>query len=107
MKTTLELPDQLFRKAKATAAERGQSLKEFVTEALRDKLLLGSGRARADEPEWMQGFGKLKRLHNERSEEHTSELQSPDHLVCRLLLEKKKKIHSKTSAQCVRQHNSW
>src|SRR5258708_25038546 len=27
-----------------------------------------------------------------RSEEHTSELQSPDHLVCRLLLEKKK-IH--------------
>src|SRR5258708_29618215 len=28
----------------------------------------------------------------ERSEEHTSELQSPDHLVCRLLLEKKKKL---------------
>src|SRR5258708_21267491 len=31
-----------------------------------------------------------------RSEEHTSELQSPDHLVCRLLLEKKKrKINNK------------
>src|SRR5258708_23583688 len=29
-----------------------------------------------------------------RSEEHTSELQSPDHLVCRLLLEKKKKCSS-------------
>src|SRR5258708_10163795 len=29
-------------------------------------------------------------LHASRSEEHTSELQSPDHLVCRLLLEKKK-----------------
>src|SRR5438552_5461788 len=27
---------------------------------------------------------------DDRSEEHTSELQSPDHLVCRLLLEKKK-----------------
>src|SRR5258708_18226456 len=27
---------------------------------------------------------------SKRSEEHTSELQSPDHLVCRLLLEKKK-----------------
>src|SRR5207244_13152172 len=27
---------------------------------------------------------------DQRSEEHTSELQSPDHLVCRLLLEKKK-----------------
>src|SRR5207244_13289169 len=32
-----------------------------------------------------------------RSEEHTSELQSPDHLVCRLLLEKKK-IQSNTQA---------
>src|SRR6476660_10253103 len=31
------------------------------------------------------------RLGPERSEEHTSELQSPDHLVCRLLLEQKKK----------------
>src|SRR5258708_14942462 len=32
-----------------------------------------------------------------RSEEHTSELQSPDHLVCRLLLEKKKtQSHSTT-----------
>src|SRR5258708_30037718 len=34
--------------------------------------------------------------HRWRSEEHTSELQSPDHLVCRLLLEKKKKKTSKT-----------
>src|SRR5258708_24650992 len=32
-----------------------------------------------------------------RSEEHTSELQSPDHLVCRLLLEKKKKNTKMTS----------
>src|SRR5258708_29716306 len=31
-----------------------------------------------------------KSLYGLRSEEHTSELQSPDHLVCRLLLEKKK-----------------
>jgi hypothetical protein len=60
MKTTLELPDPLFRKAKAAAAERGQSLKEFVTEALRAKL---RDRGGADEPEWMQGFGKLKHLH--------------------------------------------
>src|SRR5438552_6249142 len=34
----------------------------------------------------VQQFG----VHEARSEEHTSELQSPDHLVCRLLLEKKK-----------------
>src|SRR5258708_27038632 len=33
---------------------------------------------------------QLDRTRRLRSEEHTSELQSPDHLVCRLLLEKKK-----------------
>src|SRR5438552_14482217 len=32
----------------------------------------------------------------QRSEEHTSELQSPDHLVCRLLLEKKKQTNHTT-----------
>src|SRR5258708_21835713 len=34
-------------------------------------------------------------LRSRRSEEHTSELQSPDHLVCRLLLEKKKPDYTK------------
>src|SRR5690348_17658681 len=34
-----------------------------------------------------------------RSEEHTSELQSPVHLVCRLLLEKKKKIYYPPDSQ--------
>src|SRR5258708_21595579 len=41
--------------------------------------------AMAFDPMSSQGIAKA------RSEEHTSELQSPDHLVCRLLLEKKKK----------------
>src|SRR5438552_10467449 len=36
------------------------------------------------------GLGGEEGLEDVRSEEHTSELQSPDHLVCRLLLEKKK-----------------
>src|SRR4051794_41644785 len=35
--------------------------------------------------------GRGKDAHRQRSEEHTSELQSPVHLVCRLLLEKKKR----------------
>src|SRR5258708_21671392 len=39
-------------------------------------------------------FKKLSDFRSWRSEEHTSELQSPDHLVCRLLLEKKKKSNS-------------
>src|SRR5690625_7126832 len=38
-------------------------------------------------------FGRFLSLNDGRSEEHTSELQSRGHLVCRLLLEKKKKIH--------------
>src|SRR5258708_17527383 len=36
-----------------------------------------------------------------RSEEHTSELQSPDHLVCRLLLEKKKARHDTTTSDAI------
>src|SRR5256885_11382570 len=35
-----------------------------------------------------------------RSEEHTSELQSPCNLVCRLLLEKKKKLHIRSASHC-------
>src|SRR5258708_10506013 len=49
-----------------------------------------------------------------RSEEHTSELQSPDHLVCRLLLEKKKNktkklilTRSETLSGQERQGISW
>src|SRR5258705_5612630 len=37
--------------------------------------------------------------HEDRSEEHTSELQSLRHLVCRLLLEKKKKVTLSTHAK--------
>src|SRR5258708_16434584 len=43
------------------------------------------------------GERKLPEAAAERSEEHTSELQSPDHLVCRLLLEKKKNRQTKYS----------
>src|SRR5258708_28084423 len=56
---------------------------------------------------WQVPFGQPPSLHplrhrlpGVRSEEHTSELQSPDHLVCRLLLEKKKQIVF--ALQCVR-----
>src|SRR5258708_14782612 len=41
-------------------------------------------------PEHEGETGMRRRGFMFRSEEHTSELQSPDHLVCRLLLEKKK-----------------
>src|SRR5947208_4507463 len=41
-----------------------------------------------------------------RSEEHTSELQSPDHLVCRLLLEKKKRREAKQNEQCALRYHT-
>ena len=65
MKTTIELPDPVFRKAKSTAAERGQSLKAFVTEALQEKLAGRTARIAAEQPSWMQGFGKLRPLRKE------------------------------------------
>ena len=65
MKTTIEIPDPLFRRAKSKAAERGQTLKQFVTDALRDKLAPKAGTSPRSEPDWMKGFGKLRRLRNE------------------------------------------
>lgn len=64
MKTTIELPDSIFRKAKALAAEEGKSLKEFFTEAVADKL----GRRATGKPgakPWEAAFGTLKSLHRE------------------------------------------
>src|SRR5258708_31104785 len=50
------------------------------------------GRGRAGGRARLAGRGEQLQIPRPvRSEEHTSELQSPDHLVCRLLLEKKKK----------------
>src|SRR3712207_8934428 len=50
---------------------------------------LGSG-SRAVSPRALSALDQLVALLGERSEEHTSELQSRQYLVCRLLLEKKK-----------------
>src|SRR5438445_2337704 len=48
--------------------------------------------------------GERRRLHG-RSEEHTSELQSRQYLVCRLLLEKKKKTEHDTHTQITTTNN--
>lgn len=61
MKTTLEIPDFVFRRAKSVAAERGIPLRQFVTEAVQEKL----GSASQERP-WMKHLGKLKHLHKER-----------------------------------------
>jgi hypothetical protein len=63
MKTTLELPDELFRSAKARAAQEGISLKEYVAAALREKL--GHTYERSGERLWMKHFGSLAHLRKE------------------------------------------
>lgn len=58
MKTTLEIPDVLFRRAKSAAAEQGIPFRELVTLALAEKL---GPKTRQEKP-WMKSFGKLKSL---------------------------------------------
>jgi hypothetical protein len=60
VKTTLEIPDKVFRKAKAKAAERGIPLRQFVTEAVQEKLI-----APTMEKPWLKLVGALSHLHKE------------------------------------------
>src|SRR2546421_2814221 len=61
------------------------------TTLFRSPILRWPGGCYADDYHWRDGIGPLE----QRSEEHTSELQSRSDLVCRLLLEKKKTPDSK------------
>ena len=62
MKTTLEIPDPTFRKAKATASALGISLREYVTQAVEEKLSVRN--ARTNKP-WLECAGELAHLHKE------------------------------------------
>jgi hypothetical protein len=62
MKTTLEIPDRIFRRAKSKAAEQGMPLRQFVTEAVEDRLRTAP--APGQKP-WMKHMGKLKDLRKE------------------------------------------
>ncbi len=62
MKTTLEIPDAIFRRAKSVAAERGIPFREFVTEAVKEKLV---ARSKPINAPWMDAFGKLRHLREE------------------------------------------
>jgi hypothetical protein len=86
MKTTVELPDDLYRRAKAEAALRGRKLKDLIEEGLRRVLessprprrkprlaeLMKSGRGIIDSgipdlgsnPEHLAGFGRHGRRHS-------------------------------------------
>jgi len=83
VKTTLEIPDPIFRQAKSAAAQRGIPLREFVTQAVKDKLD-GTGNP-ADRP-WMAAFGKLRHLRKETArinrviEEEFEQVEAEDRL---------------------------
>ncbi len=61
MKTTIEIPDAIFRRAKAAAAANGQSLKAYFTDAIEGRLRQGVSGAKP----WEAGFGALRNLHRE------------------------------------------
>ena len=61
MKTTLEIPDALFRRAKSAAAEQGIPLRELISQALAERL---RSQGNEDQP-WRRSFGKLRDLHKE------------------------------------------
>src|SRR6267154_6002930 len=73
---------------------------EIYTLSLHDALPILAAGAQRSLPARCTGIPSLPRL---RSEEHTSELQSPVHLVCRLLLEKK--TNNKIQALTVKKDN--
>lgn len=62
MKTTLEIPDPVFRRAKSVAAQRGIPLRAFVTEAVEEKLATTSQKGKKP---WVRLAGGLKHLHKE------------------------------------------
>ncbi|HEX8711282.1 MAG TPA: hypothetical protein VF730_05365 [Terracidiphilus sp.] len=62
MKTTLEIPDPIFRRAKSVAAQRGIALRAFVTEAVEEKLAASSQK---EEKPWLKLAGGLRHLHKE------------------------------------------
>jgi hypothetical protein len=62
MKTTLEIPDQTFRKAKASSAALGIPLREYVTQAVEEKLAAGG---KTSSKPWLECAGELAHLHDE------------------------------------------
>src|SRR5258708_30671137 len=79
--------EALGRAIKVTRAEQGLERKELA----RLSGLSYPYLSEIERPESRASSFRSSPCSARRSEEHTSELQSPDHLVCRLLLEKKKK----------------
>ena len=68
MKTTLEIPNATFRRAKSHAAAKGVTFREFVTEALEEKLRKVSQAPSGREPKWMRLAGTFGNNQSDRRE---------------------------------------
>jgi hypothetical protein len=64
VKTTLEIPEALFRQLKISAAKQGKTIRAVVNEALTEKLNR-SEHGIEDLPAWRTAFGGLRRLRDE------------------------------------------
>lgn len=68
VKTTLEISDTLFRKVKVTAAQRRQTMKQFVSEALQEKLGNAPSKPSSLTPGWLKYFGMFGKTARMRTE---------------------------------------
>ena len=64
MKTTVEIPDDLFKRAKVLAAQEGVSMKQLITESLRQRVARHSAETTL-EPAWKRAFGAMRAYRKE------------------------------------------
>jgi hypothetical protein len=78
VKTTLEIPNAILRKVKATAAQQGRTMKEYITEALTEKLA-----AKGEEQGWRGVLGKLSPEARKAAREVDAVIRAADFNIAR------------------------
>ena len=68
MKRTIEIPDEMLRRAKTLAAANGITVKQLVAEALEGKLSECAKRIKAKEPAWIKLYGAFAKTKAMRAE---------------------------------------
>ena len=64
MKTTVEIPDDLFKRAKVLAAQEGLSMKQLITESLQQRVARHATETNP-EPAWKRAFGAMRAYRKE------------------------------------------
>jgi predicted transcriptional regulator len=84
MKTTVEIPDDLFKRAKVLAAQEGLSMKQLITESLQQRVA-GHWTEATPEPAWKQAFGAMRAYRKENRriekiiEQEFEQIEPEDH----------------------------